>query len=149
MKNFHDIVHAVGGLVVLGLWSVPIARGIKFLAYASHVYAEERSINSYNDYAYGREILFAYIVGLLISAGLVWLHHWTKVGLLWAHFGVSWIGVLFIIHEQPEAVITLIPGFAPMLVTAGYAVLGLAGLAASIGNCSVKYAAKNFSKNTI
>jgi hypothetical protein len=128
MKRNYRGRQAACCLFALALWALPMARAIKYLSYAGQAYSETQSIDAYNDYSYGRELAFVYLVGLAATLVLVLALCRTGWLWLWGPLAAATSLTFAMIGRHPEAVVVFIPAFNPMVTAIPYIVLGLSGI---------------------
>ena len=102
------------GLLLVGLWVIPIGRAAEFFQWARNYLEETGGQNAANDLAYARGLLWSYLGSVLISLGVVWyvfrFFRPTLIAslalLLWAVVRVLWV--------RPEGPIVHYPAMLPI-----------------------------------
>jgi len=104
------------GSVGLALWGICFVRAALFLLATRQTYADEWSINAWNDVVYAGQILICYAVGAGAGAAAFacWIRH-RGGRIVWVPLLGSLISVVYLVLRKPEEVIVFIPGLSPLL----------------------------------
>jgi hypothetical protein len=125
---------ALAGIFLLGSWLICICRAVVFLADTHRVYAETNSINGWNDFAYGRQILFSDLMCAGIGLGALWLAERNQTGwIAWIPILASAASAIIVMARRPEEVIVFI---VPLTV---FYTLGLCFLSALLTSYILAY----------
>lgn len=116
-------------IIVIGLWTMPLARAMQYVGWSWQYYRETQSINASNDLTYGTALLISYEVALLISVGLAYQLVRTRQLLLLIPLMLALIEAVSINRIKPEEPIVLFPVIHPLRPAACYIALGIAGFA--------------------
>ncbi len=95
------------------LWSVPLARAFDFLHAATQTYAEDDSMDSYNDHLLAVLFVASYALSLLAALFIAWLCTRARPWLLLLPLLLAADTAVEVIRVKPEEVIVLIPVMLP------------------------------------
>jgi len=111
-QHIGKLLRTLTGIVLVGTWFVSVCRAIVFVIENYRVYAETRSVNAWNDFAYGRLILFSDLICVGIGLGALWFAGRSQRGrIAWIPILASAASGILVLARNPEEVIVLIPTF--------------------------------------
>jgi len=116
-------------ILVIGLWTMPLARAMQHVGWSWQYHQETQSINASNDLTYGIALLISYEVALLVSVGLAYQFVRTRQLLLLIPLTLALAESVSINYIKPEEPIVLFPVIHPLRPAACYIALGIAGFA--------------------
>ena len=116
-------------LIVVGFWTMPLARAMQHVGGSWQYHHETQSIDASNDLIYGITLLVSYEVALLVSVGLAYQLVRTRQLLLLIPLTLALAEAASINRIKPEEPIVLFPVIRPLRPAACYIALGIAGFA--------------------
>ena len=116
-------------VLVIGLWTMPLARAMQHVGWSWQYYQETQSINTSNDLEYAITLLISYEVALLISVVLAYQLVHPRQLLLLFPLTLALAEAVSIIHNKPEEPIALFPVIHPLRPAACYIAFAIAGFA--------------------